>query len=80
MKSNNQTDLRPGKAGRSQLGVRFLAVGLLLYILSWGTKAPVKDWVLGIGTLALIAGLVVTLSETVAARKKLESQRKNETR
>src|ERR1700733_7577377 len=77
MQFRNGTELRFGRARYSQWLVRFLGVGGGLCILSKFIREPAKHWVEGIGTLGLIAGLVIFLSDTIAERKHWELQHKS---
>jgi len=54
-----------------------LGVGGVFCILSWFIGAPAKDWLKGIGNLAVAAGLVVFLSGTIAERKEWQAKAKD---
>ena len=63
-----------------QVTVWFLGVGGILGILSWFIAGAAKDWVGGIGLLALSGGLIVFLAGTIAKRKEWKAAHKVETK
>jgi hypothetical protein len=76
MRFSNGTEFRFGTPKYSQLTIRLLGFGGVFGILSWFIGAPAKDWVGGIGTLAMAAGLVVLLAGTIAERKEWQAAHK----
>jgi hypothetical protein len=59
-----------------QVLVWFLGIGGILGILSWFIAGAAKNWVGGIGLLALAGGLVVFLADTIAKRKEWKAVHK----
>ncbi len=80
MKFSNGTEFRFGKVKYSKAMIRLLGVGGVFGILSWCVSAPAKDWLEGISTLALAAGLLVFLLGTIAERKEWQAKQKTETK
>jgi protein-S-isoprenylcysteine O-methyltransferase Ste14 len=80
MRFSNGTELRFGRTKYSKVTVRLFGVGGVFVILSWFIGAPAKNWVGGIGTLALAAGLVVLLAGTIAERKEWQAAHKIDTK
>jgi hypothetical protein len=62
----------------SLTGLNILAISSVLLIISEHcVRCPARDWVGGIGTFGLAAGLFVILLDMIAARKERESKHKN---
>ena len=80
MKLSNGTEFRFGTPKYSRLTTRFICVGGGCFLLSWLIGEPAKAWAGGIGSLALIAALVVLLAGTIAERKEWQAAHKIDTK
>ena len=69
MKFSSSIGLHFGRTKYSQVMIQLFGAGGLFCIISWVIGEPAKHWFEGIGTLGLIAGLVVFMSGTIDERK-----------
>lgn len=78
MKFSNGTEFRFGMPKYKKIWGRLICAAGVFSLLSWFIGEPAKGWIAGVGSLMVLAALLVALAGTIAERKEWESNHKGE--